>query len=142
MMWTYDMDVWQVIVWCWECLSLYSFPHRFTEQINFLSFLYDAIKPTGNNMSLFFPSVFSAICQPSTSPVLICCLFPYTVRSRTSDCIDSSVRRFLFLLPVTVSLLPAAPFHPASSDPVAAHLNSAKMGLFKAESGRVPALHL
>ena len=52
--------------WSWTCVrlspgvrrpSLYSFPRSFPEQIHFLSVVHDAIQHTGNNMSLFFPSV-------------------------------------------------------------------------------------
>lgn len=72
--------------------SRYSFPRSFPEQIHFLSVLHDAIRHTGNNMSLFLPSVtpspssrvFVPVCWiffalrqllMTTTPSVSCCGF-------------------------------------------------------------------
>lgn len=53
--------------------SRYSFPRSFPEQIHFLSVLHDAIRHTGNNMSLFLPSVTPS--PSSRVSVPVCWIF-------------------------------------------------------------------
>lgn len=143
-----ELDVWQVIVWCSaaERLPLYSFPHRFLKQIHFLSVLHDAIQQTGNNISLFFPSVIlSAICLSPhvgfcvlifVGPSSRCALFLPIIMT-----CPSATDEFSFLLLVEITSPPAGHFCPTYFDPIAAHSNSVKIWCFKAKSVVVAGSH-
>lgn len=123
-------------------LSLYSFPHRFP--IHFLSVLHDAIPQTGNNMSLFFPSVilccplaFYFCCDICLPFFLLCfalfpCLWCKTLIIMTCPS-AVAVLYFLFLSRLS-SLQQSTSFHP-----VTARLSSMKMRCFKAKSVGVAA---